>query len=78
MSYRSKYFMKLLLVLPMQPYKAEHRGEPAWFHPPLNTFVNPPPLGIVRFLFKAPSFGPGLLGNIQGPRINDVATLARP
>lgn len=31
---------------------------------PLNGLVNPPPLGIVGFLFKAPSFGSSLLGHI--------------
>lgn len=31
---------------------------------PLNGLVNPPPLGIMSFLFKAASFGSSLLGHI--------------
>lgn len=49
-----------------------------FLHSPLNGFVNPPPLRIMGLLLKAPTFGPGLLGNVQGAGVNDVATLACP
>lgn len=77
MSYRRQLFHGAGMALPTQPYKAQCRGGPVWSHPPLNAPVNPPPLGIIHFLFKASSFGPGLLGSIQGPRVNDVPTLPR-
>lgn len=39
--------------------------------------MNPPPLGVVDFLFKAASLGPGLLGNVQRPGVDDEAAPAR-